>query len=150
MITLGYIRKLNSEGSNLFDVYLPIFDKAGVPLNEESLSSSVFPANLAYNPGNLNAYKVGDCVVVGFLNNKKSMPIILGKLYTGMEEEATNYSYNSSLTVINDAKLPENTVIGDLSVAKLNEVLLQANTAIDRIDSIIDEIDDIKSQLPSL
>lgn len=106
MITLGYIDKLNSANSNLVSVRLPIFEKAGI--NEKA----IFEANVGYTPGNLNGYKVGDCVVVGFIDNTMNSPIILGKLYTGDETSATNFSNANSLRVSESADLPGNTVIG--------------------------------------
>ena len=137
MLTLGYITKLNSSDSNLFEVRLPIFEKAGTNSSSPELSGSYFEANLGYNPGNLNAYKVGDCVVVGFLDSKFAKPIILGKLYTGDETSASNYSFDNSLVVTNYAKLPTHTIIGDLKYSDLQRVSRQA----DYLETLIKEED---------
>ena len=118
MITLAYILELPTTESNLFKVRVPIFEQPG-ELNE----GQIMYANLAYNPGNLNSYRIGDCVVVGFLDNKIFEPIIIGKLLTNASEnKATNFSFANALYVESNAKLPAETVIGDISYSDIAEL----------------------------
>lgn len=131
MITLGYIKKLNEPGSNLVSVRLPVFEQAGI--NEESL----FSANIGHEPGSVNGYSVGDCVVVGFLNNTLDSPIILGKLYTGDEPSATNFSNANSLTVTESATLPANTTIGGMSFLDMATKLNAFKDVKDGVDSLV-------------
>lgn len=133
MITLGYIKKLNEPGSNLVSVRLPVFEQAGI--NEEAL----FSANIGHEPGSVNGYSVGDCVVVGFLNNTLDSPIILGKLYTGNESPATNFSNANSLTVTESATLPANTTIGGMSFLDMATKLNAFKDVKDGVDSLVNE-----------
>ena len=135
MLTFGYITKLNQPNDNLFEVRLPIFEKAGSSKTSPALAGSLFMANLCYNPGNLNAYKVGDCVVVGFIDNRYDQAIILGKLYTGDETEATNFSFANSLKVVESAQLPENTTIGGVSLDSIVETIRRTDNLSDRLDA---------------
>lgn len=117
MITLGYIEKLNSANSNLITVRLPLLEKSGVG------DRALFQANVAYDPGNLNGFVVGDCVAVGFLDNTMDCPIILGKLYAGNEESATNFANANSLAVSDNATLPSNTTIGGVKFSDIKTKL---------------------------
>ncbi len=114
MITLGYIKEVNAPGSTVFKIRLPVFEQAGIA------DEQLFDAVLCYNPGNLNAYREGDCVVVGFLDNRLAKAIILGKLYTGDEESASNFSFANSLKVTESAVLPGNTIIGNITAQDIN------------------------------
>lgn len=117
MITLGYIEKLNSAGSNLITVRLPILEKSGVG------GKALFSANVAYDPGNLNGFVVGDCVAVGFLDNTMDCPIVLGRLYSGNEKSATNFANANSLNVSDNATLPGNTTIGGVKFSDIKTKL---------------------------
>lgn len=118
MITLGYIKDIDHSDMRTIPVRLPIFEKAGMG------EDAVFSARLAHEPGSMNGYLKGDCVVVGFLDNVIDTPIILGKLFTGMESEASNFSNANALTVTGSASLPMSTTIGgvrfDSILRKLN------------------------------
>lgn len=131
MITLGYIKQLNEPGSNLVSVRIPLLEQAGI--NEEA----VFSANIGHEPGSLNGYSVGDCVVVGFLNNTMDTPIVLGKLYTGKESNATNFSNANSLTVTESATLPANTIIGGVSFLDMATKLNTFKDVKENVDSLV-------------
>lgn len=131
MITLGYIVRLPITGDNLFKVSIPLFKQAG-----SGDSASIFDANLCYTPGNLNGYRVGDCVVLGFLNNYMNNPIILGKLYTAEAESASNFSFANSLEVTESAKLPKETSIGEITYDKL--------LSLNRLTEVLADLNDLK------
>ena len=143
MITLGYITKVNEPGENLFEVRLPIFEKAGTNADLHDTSGSYFEANLGYDPGNLNSYRVGDCVVVGFLDNKRDRPVILGKLYVGDEAAATNFSHSNTLVVTASATLPSNTTIGGM---QLDTIL----TNLRQTEHLSDVLSQIYGDMPGL
>lgn len=120
MITLGYVDKVNLSASTTIRVRIPLFEKSGI--SEQAL----FDASVCQEPGSMNGYVEGDCVVVGFMDNTMEKPLILGKLFTGGETSATNFSHANSLVVTEAAELPGNTTIGGVSVrgmiTKLNAV----------------------------
>jgi hypothetical protein len=131
MITLGYIKSIDYSDMRIIKVRIPIFEKAGI--GEEA----VFDARLVHEPGSMNGYVRGDCVAVGFLDNVMDTPIILGKLFTGMESESSNFSNANSLTVTNSATLPTNTTIGGIRF----DVLLGKLSGIDDIKEFAQQHD---------
>ena len=138
MITLGYINNKLEVGQNLIEVRLPIFEQPGMPFSGGS-ESSIFKANICCSPGTVNVYSVGDCVVVGFLDNHMDNPIILGKLYTAStpDETPTNTTNSASLVVTDKAVLPMNTTIGTVSFNDLLQVMRQSNNTEDLVNEDI-------------
>ena len=138
MITLGYITKRLEVGQNLIEVRLPVFEQPGMPFSGGSVSS-IFRANICCSPGTVNVYDVGDCVVVGFLDNHMENPIILGKLYTAStpDETPTNTTNSASLVVTDKAVLPMNTTIGSIGFNDLLNLLRQSNSTEDLVNEDI-------------
>lgn len=124
MITKGYIISKSPNISNKYLVRIPIFETTGIGETDSTLNSSTFDATLCYNPGNLEGYLPGDAVFIGFEDNKYSKPIILGKLYLGIEKNkaATSNQYINSLEVTKKAILPPDTKIGEISLLTILEM----------------------------
>lgn len=142
MLTLGYITKLNEADDNLFEVRIPLFEKAGSSKNLPDLSGSYFKANLNQIPGQYNAYRVGDCVVIGFLDNKLERPIILGKLFVNDNSEARGASNADSIKVASKAALPKDTTIGDITYDNLVAMARATDLFTNQIDTILSENED--------
>lgn len=119
MLVKGIIMSQLQTGSNKVKVRLPCFESAGVD------KKIIVQALIAYNPGNLFSYRVGDVVIVSFENNQVDQPIILGKLFVEAEDKASNFSYANSLEVTEKAKLPANTMLGDLTYDELYAAVLK-------------------------
>ena len=104
--TKAYITKVPDEGSNIFQV--------NVPLMQDNVSSEAIFDALLCNSSNseFNNYHVGDCVFVDFEDDKYNTAIILGKLYTEQQEESTSYSVVNNLKVTGAADLPNDTTFG--------------------------------------
>ena len=107
--TKAYITELPSESSNVFKVNIPLMSDH---VNDEA----IFDALLCAPPESYNAYNVGDCVFVGFEDDKYNMAIIFGKLYKDKPEKSTAYNLLNDLKVTDTAELPENTTFGKFSV----------------------------------
>lgn len=122
MLTLGYITKLNNPGDNLFEVRVPILEKAGSSGSDQNLSGSYFQATLCQTPGQYEAYSVGDCVAIGFLDGRMDKPIILGKLFLEGDRDNHGFIGVNSLRVTGKAELPDDTKIGELKCADLMEL----------------------------
>lgn len=138
MITKGIITKLPEPGTNIFEVRLPILEKSGINHTDQSsaqsrLTSSVLSATLCYMPGMYHGFNVGDVVFVGFEDNK-IRPIILGKLYTGFDDEDNNQICTANMDVKSTARLPENTAIADVTY---NDLYYLKNE-FERIKEIVD------------
>lgn len=120
MLVKGIVMSQMIQGSNKIKVRLPTFETAGID------NKVIIQALIAYNPGNLYSYNIGDVVIVSFEHDQVNQPIILGKLYTGPEDKASNYSFANSLEVTEKAVLPTTTTIGNLSY---NDLVLAVNSA---------------------
>lgn len=135
MLTKGYIVELATKTSNKYKVRIPLFDSAG----QDTLTNNdnIVEATLCYIPGNLNGYKVGDCVFVEFENDEESKPVILGRLFTNDSgEEFRGLEKIDSLNVSNIAKLPLNSTIGEVSAQTLIDNLKLSKVNSERIDQI--------------
>lgn len=120
MITKAIIKRLNTLEDNHFIVYIPFFQKAN-----DAESAATMPATLIYIPGIINTLHVDDVVYVGFEDNSSNKPIILGKLYTGVEDKDTITTTLTSRTleITEKSKLPINTCIGDLNLVDIHKKL---------------------------
>lgn len=104
MLAKGIIQSINFS-SNTCIVRVPLFETAGNEYKCENESIFSIP------PGVFNGYKVGDVVIVGFDAGNEGYPIILGKLYTGANDESKitgGAGQFNDLIVTNSAKLPAN------------------------------------------
>lgn len=110
MIIKSYIKALPDYGSNVYKVRVPF-------LEDNTNREMVFDALLCSHPGEYYGYKVGDCVYVEFEDDKLNIPVILGKLYIGTENESTTYHVVNELNVTGHVTLPPNTQIGDYNAA---------------------------------
>jgi hypothetical protein len=80
MITKAIIKSIDYT-QNTCKVSIPIFD------DPSSLKSAVFTAVMNVPPGIHSGYVADDVVLVGFVDNSLSKPVVLGKLYLGIEKE---------------------------------------------------------------
>ncbi len=132
MITTGIIKKINVSGgkhkNNKVIAEVSLFKSPG------DINSDVYSCecNCSVPGGIYSPYNVGDKVYIGFLNGKKTNPIILGKIYQGLEDESRAFAYFSALKVRDQVNLPENTLLGDLKVADIKNL----DTKIDNLNVI--------------
>jgi hypothetical protein len=105
MLIKGIILSIDANGNNC-SVELPTFENVS---GDKAIADAVF----AIPPGESNGYKVGDVVIVGFELEKLNKPIVVGKLYTGVETEstATGSVKCNTLRVSNSATLPGSTAL---------------------------------------
>lgn len=139
-ISKGIIESIPTPGDNIFEVRIPL-------LEDNTKNKMIFKATCCTPPGYTSGYNKGDVVFVTFENEEPDMAIILGKLYTVPKEEQQkinleNFSKNNiavgktsenqslassvdagALVVENTATLPKNTVIGDVSFSKIEELM---------------------------
>jgi flagellar basal body rod protein FlgC len=79
MVTKGIIKSIDLLG-NTCTVHIPFFETAG---NDPIIET----ATISNTPGSYNGYKVGDAVYVAFEDGKMDTPVVIGKLYLGVEKE---------------------------------------------------------------
>lgn len=82
MVTKGIIKSIDLLG-NTCTVHIPFFETAG---NDPIIET----ATVSNTPGNYNGYKVGDVVYVAFEDGSMSTPVIIGKLYLGVDKESSD------------------------------------------------------------
>lgn len=133
MLTKGII--LDKISTNKYSVRIPILGTTS--LGNTNVDSSIVESTICYAPGDYNNYINGDVVYIMFEDNQYDRPVILGKLYIGVEEQANNLIKCSSLEVLHDVDLPETTKIGDLTykdIKSMYDYQQIINSKIDNLD----------------
>lgn len=107
MIVKGIIKSIDVQG-NTCVVRMPSFETAG---NDEIIAT----ATVSNSPGSYNGYKVDDVVWVAFENDQLECPVIIGKLYLGIEAERADP--RGTLNVVDSkisrtAEIPFDTKLG--------------------------------------
>jgi len=114
LITLGKVLEVLTE-ENKLRVRTPIFETSG------NTAQVILVCSVCHDPGSLNGYKADDTVYVTFTDNDFTRPVVLGKLYLGLEnEEGSNFQKANALEVTQSAILPANTKIGDLDFTDIS------------------------------
>lgn len=108
MILKAYIKDVPVGNENAYKVRIPF-------LEDNTNHEMVFKALLCTPPGEYYGYEIGDCVYVEFEDDKLNVPVILGKLYIGPEDEVSSYHVVNNLNVTGNVTLPDTTKIGDYS-----------------------------------
>lgn len=149
MITKAIVEEIISPYS--IRVRIPILNAIQGAQNSTP-TSELSAATICTIPNARNNVQIGDIVFVGFEDNDLSKPIILGHLF---KENNDNRDYTgtllelmlNSIAVQFDASLPENTYIGEVQPSELQMLRGQTSNIKDQFDSIIKDIDTIKSKL---
>ena len=140
MITTGIIREVavnkgNFTG-NAYKVELNIFQIPG----DEDKKNYTYVANCAVPGGLYDSYNVDDIVYVSFLNNNKSLPVILGKIYQGLKDESKSIANFKALKVTGSTNLSKNTFIGEIDFSDKKYFFDNVNNVIRDKDLFIDSI----------
>jgi len=136
MLTKGIIKERILD-SNLYRVRIPYFEQAGFKNVE------YYDAIVAHEPALIDSYNVGDVVIIGFEDHEADKPVIIGKLLLN-KEESRGYANVESLNVTTSARLPENTMIGDINVYEVLSALKRGtNNTNDAVESLINDGSDI-------
>lgn len=132
MLTTGIIKQINVDSknhkNNKYIVDIGLFKSPG-DLSSEYYS---YEANACVLGGIYSPYNVGDKVYIEFFNGQGGYPVILGKIYQGLEDEARNYAYFDTLKVKNKVHLPENTTLGDITVNDIKDLRTSFNALSER------------------
>lgn len=118
MLTKAII--VSKTENNTYMVRIPIFEgnSSGDFSLENSSEAPQYEATLAYSPGQLDSYKVGDIVYVQFEDNEEENVVITGKLYTG-ETESTGYVNSERVNVTGETDLSSETYIDGVKIGNL-------------------------------
>lgn len=144
MLTKGIIQSIDFS-SNTCIVRVPLFETAGNTYKFENEGIFSIP------PGVFNGYKVGDVVIVGFDAGEEGAPIIIGKLYIGLDDERNvvgGAGQFNDLIVKNSAKLPANVEIdfnpnSEGRAINTEVALSNYNSLKDIVDAVIKNSDKI-------
>ena len=112
MLVKAFIEELPKKGDNRFIIRIPYFEG-------NRNTSILYTALLCNQPGEYSGYTVGDCVYVGFENERLNDPVIFGKLYIDEDDEALAYHEINELKVTNHVSLPNDTRIGEYSTVDM-------------------------------
>lgn len=143
MITAGIIREIGiNKGNfigNAYKVELNIFQIPG----DDNKSNYTYVANCSTIPGLYDSYAVGDVVYVGFLNNNKSLPIILGKIYQGLDNKSNGKLQLKGLSVTGHTELSKNTFIGNIPFSDIQSTIQQNAVLQEKVTYIENKINKV-------
>ena len=147
MITKGYIEEVVDKYT--YKVRLPTLDNVKQPnirTVDEDLPSASVCSQLNCD---LNL-QVGDVVFVGFEDNSRYKPVILGCLSSDFNNlSRPNINFNT-LTVTGTAKLSKDTSIGDVSYKNLQCLIGLSDNAQKQLNSKIKDVEKIKASISSI
>lgn len=127
LLTKAFITKLPDEGSNIYQVRVPLME-------DNTQREAIYNATCCASPGTFNAYQVGDCVYVDFEDEEITTAVIMGKLVKSENEEENNvYTSINDLNVTGRTVLPEDTTIGGYTISNLVSMI---NTASNSANSV--------------
>ena len=129
MITKGIIidRIVNS---NKYLVDIPYFGEPG------ETTRTYFESTLNSIPGIYESYKKGDIVYISFEDHQMSKPVIIGKLYLGLQNNSVGHLIGDSLNVFNSVNLPKDTTIGGVHFNKIVDLLRKENNIEDKLNNV--------------
>lgn len=132
MITKGIINSIDYL-SNSCIVRLPIFETT----SDNTVETTAY---FSTSPGQYNAYKAGDIVIVGFLDNSIGKPIILGSFFINANTELSHGGVINadSLNIITQAKLPADV---QFNVNNKTNTISKLLTLIDTQEARISELE---------
>lgn len=145
MIRKGIIEKVISEYSYL--IRIPVYHKiksAAIFTPTEELPT----ATVCVTAGNAPKYRENDIVFVTFEDDDIGKPIILGLLYREDMPTTANNNALSSLEVSVNAKLSEDTSIGDVSgneISQLSGIKDNIQWQIDKLVSTTEDLSNIRN-----
>ena len=117
MITKGIIEGVNLENYSV-KVRLPVFDK--IPGDPNATSYDALPpATICVPKGQYPQFNIGDVVFVGFENNNRSNPVILGMLFKDDMGKELIKSVSQVLEATDEAYLPKNTKVDGTNIQSL-------------------------------
>lgn len=103
------------------------------PLEDNTTTEFILPALLCNQPGEYANYKVDDVVFIEFENNKLNMPVIIGKLYKGIESDGLGYIKVDKLEVTGGVELPGGATIGGYSAEDFFNLYQRAENTLSNI-----------------
>ena len=132
MITSGIIREINVDEQgyigNAYKVEIPIFNSTSDQASYKTIVTST-----ACLPGGIyDCYHEGDYVYIGFVDNKFNYPVILGKIYKGLETTSCGADSLTRLKVAESVELPTNTSIGDINYNELLNTVVNSQFSINQ------------------
>lgn len=154
MITKGFVEEVLDNNS--VKVRCPVFD--GI-LSAEENNLNYSSAPISSMSGVKCSINVGDVVFVGFENDDRFNPIVLGCLYLGEGNRVSSETSMEleSIDVLSSAKLSKNTSIGDVleeDLANLtglnNNIQEFFNDSDDSLEKFDKDIDDLNEDLNTL
>jgi hypothetical protein len=135
MITKGIIKSIDYN-NNTCIIRIPLFENAAQ--KDEVYATATF----AIQPGFINSYNENDVVIISFEENRINSPIILGKLYLGIDKEASEVrgSLHCDSITATKATLPINTKLtcngGDKTLVNVQNGISTYKTIADIISAL--------------
>lgn len=137
MVTKGIIEKI--VDTYTAKVRLPLYD--GVPIGTISVpTDDLSDATTCTIAGAQPNLQVGDVVFVGFEDNDRGKPVILGCLYSPESSNSKADLSLNSLEVLINASLPEETNIGSVTSDEIKNLLYSKDNIQVQLDNLANMI----------
>lgn len=143
------LKNSNTSGeynAHLYRIEIPLFKNPGI--NNSKLNNVIFTATVCCDPSTYEPYRVGDLVYVGFINNRVSFPVILGKILKYDDVVPSSFMYANSLKVDANVILPINTTIKSSDGDSTSMVFLKQK--FDEIETLKEKVDELNKRIKEL
>ena len=118
MLQKGIVKELLINDCKLV-VRVPIFETAGS-------QEVVFTCSIMNQPGLINGYNVDDIVYLDFENNDYEHPVVVGKLYTGVDNNKSKSGFlGDNINISGSSNFSTNFKVGNISYKDLLAVVKQ-------------------------
>jgi hypothetical protein len=132
MITKAIITELPKD-NNEYKVRIPF-------LEDNTGTEMIFTAYLCDTPNIYSSYKLNDVVYVIFEDNKKDIPVIMGKLFVDKSDDSNSEAIFNELTIKNKINLPTETSVGKYSISDIFGLQQKVSSKTDNLQQQIDSI----------
>lgn len=138
MITTAQVTAINQTkgnfANNAYEIELSFLNQPG-DSREDIVRKRILAT--ACVPGDFyNTYEVGDTVYVGFLYNVINRPVILGKIYKGLNENYSGSIHTKDLAIENSVQLPADTTLGTVPLETFLAALETIKDLQDRVTAL--------------
>ena len=140
MICRGIVEKIYDK--NQVAVRVPTFDKSS-NASGKTETSDLGVASICVLPNSIPNVRVGDIVYVGFENNDRYKPVIIGYVYIDRGYMTKQSLSLESLQVDVSTRLPEDTCIGGITQQEISFLQGARSLLQEQIDNLQESIDSI-------
>lgn len=135
MVTKAIIKSVRSSNKEV-EVYIPLYD-GYEDINGQNDLLSQYTATICAPAGVSPHYQVGDVVYICIEDQNPGEPVVMGMLYPNKNDSTISDAVHGSLQVNVNAKLPTDTVIGEVTSENIKHLKNSRSNVQDQMDNNI-------------